>query len=322
MSDFNVDAFLEGLEQDKASSRGSSDRINKILMNVKDNQGTIIFVPFTNKKNNNFYMKVADVKEWKGHTTKLDSGEAWYKILPEEYYGDLSPENRELLAEVNGLYDTISEYEVHEFDTLRRRNYSLFYGVLTSHVGVDNNELGDNIDKPCLFIFPSLSPINAMSTAISAKVQALKGRKEWITGVLSPNNTGREGVMSITFKKATGPGYETTIGFEFNTQYDTVIDPKLVFDEEITKFFNDPLRDLLGWQGDGESGYFNVDIIKELRDDLKLELKRLVAEDSGSPSDSDKTYENKNGQQDKVKNAPETTEAKSNAASGTGKLPF
>lgn len=312
MNEYNLEAFLEGLEQDKASGRGPSDRINKILMNTKDNQGTIIFVPFLNKKNNNFYMKVSDVKEWKGNTTKLDSGEAWYKILPEEYYGDLSPENQALLSEINGLLDSISEYDVHSYDKLRTRNYSLFYGVLTSHNSTDKGELLDNVDKPCLFIFPSVSPINAMSTSISAKVQALKGRKEWIMGVLNPNPTGREGVLSISFKKASGPGYETTVGFEFNTQYDTVIDPKHVFEEDMVRFFNDPLRDLLGWQGDGEAGYFNVEVMKELRSDLKLELKRLSMEDSNPIRSEEPTYENKNGQQDKVKSTGLSSE----------KLPF
>lgn len=308
MSGFDVDSFLEGLEQDKASGRGPSDRVVKILMNTRDNQGTVIFIPFMNKKNNNFYMKVTDVKEWKGHTTKLDSGEAWYKVLPEEYYGDLSQENQDLLAEINGLFESVGDFEVHDFNTMRHRNYSLMYGVLVSHKGTDNNVIEDNVDRPCMFIFPSISPINAISTAISAKCQALKGNKSWITGVLSPANTGREGVMSITFKKASGPGYEATVGFEFNTQYSILVDPKQVFEEDTTKFFNDPLRDLLGWQGDGESGYFNVEVMKELRDDLKLELKRLQSGEEGEKPEQ--TYENKNGHQDPVKNqAPTSTPA-------------
>lgn len=298
MSGFDVDAFLEGLEQDKASKGGPSDRVSKVLMNTRDNQGTIIFVPFMNKKNNNFYMTVERVREWKGHTTLLDSGEAWYRILPEDYYEDLTQENKDLLAEVTGLFDEIGTWEVHDWGKQRIRNYSLLYGVLISHSSTEGKEHNDNVDSPCLFIFPSLSPINALSTAIASKVQALKGNKSWITGILNPNNTGREGVVSLTYKKESGPGYSTTISFEFNTQYNVLVDPEHEFEEEVTKLFDDPLRDLMGWQGGEGNNYFNEVAMKELRNDLRLELNSLIKESEAS-KESETKYENKNSSSDR-----------------------
>lgn len=298
MNEFSIDSFLEGLEIDKTSttSRGPSERIVKIMMNTRDNQGTVVFVPFMNKKSKNFYFKVGGVREWNGPTTVIDSGKVWYKILPEEYYGELSPENKDLLTEIYGLYDHIDSLGKLSYDEIRSRNYTLIYGVLVSHTKTDKTELKDNIDRPCLFMFPSHSVITAISTAINAKCQALKGSKNWIPGILNPNNKGRDGVISISFNKSKGPGYETTVGFEFNSTYSILVDPERTFsEEEFTRFFDDPLRDLMGWLGEG-TGYFNVQIMKELRDGLKIRLSELTSK----PTEEIK-YENKNGSQDPMK---------------------
>ena len=319
MNDF-VESFLESLETDKSHNKGTGNWITKILMSAKGNQGTITFVPFLNKKNNNFYLKLSKVKAWKGHTTRFESGVTWYNILPEEYYVGLTEENRSLLEEINGLYDSIEKLDVLTYHTIRDVNYSLFYGYLLSHKNISGKEITDNINKPCLFIFPSHSPINAISTAITAKCQLMKGSKSWITAILSPNNTGRDGVMGISFKYK-GPGYDSTVTFEFNGGYNgTLIEPTKVFDEEITKFFNDPIRDLLGWQGEGENGYFNPEIMRELRDDLKLKLKELQA--GGNSVSQSQNYVNDNGQQNPTKVVSQTPVTPVNAENAGVDLPF
>jgi hypothetical protein len=297
MNEFNVDSFLIGLEEDKITKRDQSNRLTKILMNTKDNQGTVIIIPFMNKKTNNFYLKLSNVKEWNGHTTKLNVGSAWYKILPDEYYVNLSPENQSLLAEINGLFNSINEL-TDDYNIIRIRNYSLIYGVMYSHTNAEGKIFTDNVDKPCLFIFPSHSLINAIHIAVGAKCQAFGG-KSWITKIFNPNNTGRTGVISITFVKPDSPGYNSTVAFEVNSEFKEFVNPTRIFDEEI-KFFDDPIRDFLGWQGADEGDYFNVEIMKELRADLKLELNRLELESKSK----EQTYENKNGHQDPMKSTP------------------
>jgi hypothetical protein len=308
MNVFNVESFLKGLDEDAVPNRGLEGGINKILMNTKDNQGTIEIIPFLNKKTNNFYLILSDVKEWNGHTTKLKFDSVWYKVLPDEYYENLSPENQTMLTEINGLFESIKGYDEVDFNTLRVRNYTLIYGVLRSHINIDDKKITDNVDKPCLFIFPSFSPVNAIKIAISAQCQVL-GSKNWITGILNPENTGRKGVMTITFKKTSTPGYATTVGFNFNNKDlgSSLVDPTRVFDDNITKHFDDPIKDLLGWQSDGEGGYFNVDVMRELRDDLKLELKRLGSD--SEPIKPEQVYENKNGNIDPMKSASPVTES-------------
>lgn len=322
-AEFDVDSFLAGLDADKTPERGPADRITKLLMNTRDNQGTVVLIPFMNKKSNNFYQKLSSVREWKGHTTKLDSGEAWYKILPIEMYDGLTEEETELYNEIVGYYDTISEMEVYDWNKLRWRSYSLIYGILMSHKDTSGDDIDDNVDKPCLFIFPSPSVIDAMSTAIAAKCQMMKGSKAWITAVLSPNNTGRKGVMSISFKKSNGAGYDASVAFDFNSDLNVIIDPARVFTEDETKYFNDPVRDLMGWQGSGDK-YFNIEIMKELRDDLKLTLKELQKD--GNTQEPEEKLENKNATSDPMKSeAGKEDSPKESAPASNGKksdLPF
>jgi len=297
-----MNLLMKKLEEDSTPPKGPSDMITKVIMNKKTNQGTIIIIPFVNKKDNNFYYKLAKVREWNGHSTRFpDSTAIWYRILPNRYYGELSPEDNELLAEVNGLYDSVAEYKkLVDYKTLRSRNYTLIYGVLRSHTDKAQNKILDNVNKPCLFVFPSLSPIDSLKATISQKSIAMNGDVDGLEGILSTENTGREGALAITFDRPNGSGgYETTIGFEFNNKVTEYVKPTDVFGEEITKYFNDPVRDLLGWQN-GEKGYFNPEIMKELRDDLKRKLRELQV--SGKPQKQEPTYVNKNGSQDPMKN--------------------
>jgi len=276
MSEFNVDDFLAGLERDKPQTRGS-DRIEKILMNVRDNQGTVVFVPFMNKLNHNFYYKVDRVMEWKGATSKLDSGEAWYKILEKSLYGELSEEDSKLYDQAVSLFDFLYKSDQFDFNALRIRNYTLIYGVLVSHTTTEGDEIKDNEGKPCLFIFTSHDPINALTAAISSKCLALKGNKSWITHILSPKNTGRKGVMSITFSKSANVGYNCNVAFEMNSEFSQIVDPEYVFEEEITKHFENPVRDLVGWAGDHEN-VFSSEVFKELIIDMKHAIKQLKSE--------------------------------------------
>jgi hypothetical protein len=312
---FDVDSFLEGLSNDKTPER-VFDRITKILMNTRDNQGTIVMLPFINTFNSNFYVKVAGVKEFYGYTSLIDNGEGWYKILPREFYGELTQKQEELYNEILGYYDSLFDADVFSYDKIRHRNYSLMYGKLISHTKTDKTPVTDNVGKACLFIFPSLSPIDALGVAVSQKVIARNNKKDWIPKILSVTGSGRNGAVAITFSKSTSYGYDTSIGFEFNTEDDQIVDPKEVFGEELTKYFKDSLQDFLGWQYDRENNtYFNDTLFTELRDCLLFEVKEMAkAEQNAQPP-----LENKNGGADPIKSAPTTTSA---AATVNDDLPF
>lgn len=293
MNEFNVDDFLKGLEKDKPKQ--NEDRIKKILMNAKQNQGTILFLPYLNKVNNNFYIKLDNVREWVGSTTRLDSGEAWYRILEKDLYKDLTKAESKLYDDVSNLYDQVLSKDVYDYDQLRIRKYSLLYGILLSHVDIAGNELSDNVGRACLFIFPTDKPIDSLLSSIKTKCQSI-GSNSWVTKIMSPTDTGREGALSVTFKKSAGPGYDCSMSIEVNSQFTKIIDPNLEHSKESIDLFDDPVRDLLGWQGGDDGRYFNTEVFEELKKDLIITLNTDIV--TTQPITE---LVNKNGSQDPMK---------------------
>lgn len=288
-----VDDFLAGLETDKSQEFSSGDRIVKILMSAQDNQGTVVIAPFKNPSGK-FYTLLEGVREYNTVCSLFRNGDtsAWIKILPKNAYGELSPEDAALHQEVTGLFDEVNEKLSNEnpnsWQSIRVRKYSLFQGVLMKHINRANEEIKDNKDKAVVLIFPSKAPIDAMATAVNAKINTMGGSKEWIPAVFSPTPEGRDGVMSITFKKPASPGYDAQVGFEFNSSYVTLVDRK-GFPEEVVKLFGDPVEEFLGWQN-GKNSKFNREMFVELKSALSMALKSPNA-----PSAPTEAPKNNNG---------------------------
>jgi hypothetical protein len=289
---FDLDSFIAGINQDKSQPRNSKDRLNRVLMNVRDNQGTLTFVPIYSKSAKNFYIKLSRVYEYYGDTSLLDSGEAWYRILPLECYGQLSPEQIELYHEVKGYLDTLNDNEEVGYDEFRVRNYSLFYGLCQSLKNSEGKYNEDLVNAPCLFVYPSANVVNQLCDSINAKIDVMKGRKDWLAWVLSLSNTGRKGVVQVKFVKADGAGYDCTVAFEFNSELNTVIDPEMEISEDIMSKFDDVMPAFLGWLYDNANKqYFNEVGFKELRDQLKLRVKAMT---EGEPEPPVEAYPNMN----------------------------
>jgi hypothetical protein len=289
---FNLDDFIAGINQDKSQPRNSKDRLNRVLMNVRDNQGTLTFIPLYSKSAKNFYIKLSRVYEYYGDTSLIDNGEAWYRILPLDWYGQLTPEQIELYHEVKGYLDTLNDNEEVSWDEFRVRNYSLFYGICQSLKNTEGKYNEDIVDAPCLFVYPSANVINQLCDSINAKIDVMKGRKDWLPWVLSLGNTGRKGVVQVKFVKAEGAGYDCTVAFEFNSELNQVIDPDFEISDEMMSKFDDVIPMFLGWLYDSQNkSYFNEVGFKELRDQLKLRVKAMKGEE---PEGDTKQYENKN----------------------------
>jgi hypothetical protein len=275
MSELDVSRFFQKLEEDSVADYGDKDQVTKIYMNNPGDQGTIIIIPFLNKKDNGAYYQLSNVREWLTPSSRYPKyDKVAYKVLPEGEYGVLSKENSELLAEVNGLLDLIKDSGAVSFDKIRLRRYTFIYGVLTSHRGVDGNLILKNVNKPCLFVFPSQKPVTALNLAAQAKQDLIQGTSNlWVTDIINSNVTNRRGVLSINFRSsAKGKGYDSAVTFEL----DSLKAPGMSFEEDILKYFADPVRDWLGWQGvENSAEYFNPVVMSELRDILSLEYKRI-----------------------------------------------
>lgn len=307
MSDF-IEDFLEGLDKDGQRPRKSSG-IEKILMNSRDNQGTVVFAPFLDTNTKKFYVPVNDVRELRTTISRYRDGndEVWMKILPKEFYGNLTESQSKLYDEVLGLFD---QYNAdlgdisNKWSKIRRRSYSLFQGVLINHLNSQGAQQRDRIGKPVLLVFPSRQPINELAVAIKNKIAGMNNSKEWIPAVFSPTSSGREGVVTISFTKPDSPGYDCSVGFEFNSSYAKIIDTEKGFPEEVTNEFGDVVSEFLGWQN-GESGRFSEANFSELRKILTMEISKL----SVDASRTEAPLENKNGIDPMLSNAPAQEES-------------
>lgn len=294
MTDF-IDDFLKGLEEDKSKPRERENFLQKVLMSSRDSQGTIVFAPFMDTKIKKFYVPVNGVREYRTTLSKFHEGndEVWVKILQKELYGELTEAQSKLYDEVVGLFDQVDEEmgdTPNKWETLRVRSYSLFQGVVINHLDPKGAKKQDLINKPALLVFPSKQPINELAEAIKNKMAAMNNSKEWIPAVFSPNATGRDGVLTISFTKPDKPGYDCSVGFEFNSTYAKIIDPAVGFPEEVVNEFGDMIFSFLGWQN-GPNGRFSEENFKELKAHLESALKVSQA---GAPK-VEEVPENKNG---------------------------
>lgn len=295
---FDLDAFIANINQDKVISVSKKDRLNKVLMNTRTNQGTLSLVPIFSKSLNNFYFRVQDVLEYFGDTTLLDNKDGvWYKIMPIEFYGNLTEDQISLYNEVRGLLTTLRDYDEVSYDELRYRNYSIVLGICMKLIDTDQKANDSFKDCPCMFIYPSPKPINDIADAINERV-ANTNSKAWVPRVISPAEGERRGVLQISFKKKDGdqPGYNSSAKFEMNNSDEGVFvvpaDFKVTADQ-IEKF-DEPVKAFNGWMNTKEGEMFNEVAFKELRDQLKIRLKGLKGEEPEESADSKQTYENKN----------------------------
>lgn len=298
MAEFDLDAFIAGVNSDRTQTKNPKDKLNRLLMNTKNYQGMVSFLPIMSKGSKNFYLKLPRVYELYLFTSLLTGGEAWFKILPLECYGDLSPEEMSLYNEVKGYLDKLMDEEIYNYEWVRVRNYVLFNGICLSLKNNEGKSIDEYNDCPCLFTYPSNSVIDAFGTALNAKIDTMKGRKDWIPMILSPNNTGRKGLVQISFNKAAGPGYDSAVQFELNSEFNQVVDPSMVIPDEVISKFDDVIPTFIGWSYDSTNKrYFNVTAFREALAQCKQKYAEAHPElASQAPADQNKTYENKNGE--------------------------
>lgn len=296
---FDLDAFIAGIQADKSKASSSKDRLNRVLMNTRDNQGTNSFIPIISKTAKNIYLKLPRVFEYYGDTSLLQSGEAWYRVMPLEYYGGLQPDELELYNEVKSYLDFLNDSEECDRDELRVRNYALFTGINLMLKNTEGKVIESIKECPCLFIYPSNSVIDQLGIAINAKCDAMGGKKDWLSYIITPATKGRQGIMQISFVKAAGVGYDSTVNFEMNSAFNQVINPEDEISEDTLKLFDDIIPTFLGWIYDNQNkSYFNKVAFKELRDQLKVRVAGIQGSGSQeTPKDANQTYENKNNLQ-------------------------
>lgn len=273
-----IDDFLNGLEQDKRAPRQNTG-LQRIRMDAPMNQGTIVFAPFMYGSTGKFYQFVEGVKEYRSFSSSFKEGkeEAWVKILPKSYYGELTDEESKLYDQVNSLFDEVYDVE-GDFHKIRIRTYTLLQGYVINHVDRDKNAVTDNIGKAGILIFPSRTPVDALISAINSKITELNGDKSWIPLVFGQTKNGREGVITLSFEKnPVKAGYLTQLGFGFNTSFSKIIGPDTISDDEVAKMTDNGYKELLTWMNGDNGKLFNSAVFNELKDALIIRLNQEKA---------------------------------------------
>lgn len=317
-----IDDFLAGLEQD-AQKPVRKAGLLKVGMNAKCNQGTIVFAPYKDSSDGKFYKKVEKVKEYSCNVSLFKNGEepVKVKILPKEFYGELTPTESTLYDEVSGLFDQVDAFIgdiPNKYQTIGTRNYALFQGYVLNHVPSDGSQ-SELTGKPALLKFPQTIPVTALGTAVNGMMATMGGDKSWIPAVMCPNNEGREGALQITFNKG-NIGYDCSVSIVMNSRFSSVVDPK-GYPEEVVSLFGDMIEEFLGWEN-GEGKKFNEALFLELK---KVFLLKLGGQAAPKPVEAP---ENKNGK-DPMVSAPavaaepaEPVAPSAPAGKGKGDLPF
>lgn len=290
---FNLDEFIAQLNQDKPQSGNKKDRVSKMVMNAPGNIGTLSFIPIFSPEAKAFYKKFEDVYEFFGNTSQVDSGEAWFKVLRKDAYGELTEEQSALYDEVLGLLKTLrNDYEL-SYEELRVRHYTLFWGITQSLSNPDGKKDETVKDQVALYVYPNTTPLSAFHTAVNA-LRDSYGSAQALTSILTTNPSGRQGLLQITFKpKGNQPGYDCTVNFAMNGAMGKVIDPDFVVPEDVPSKFDNLTSLFLGWQYDNTGNKpFSEVLFKELRDNLKMRLKEAMIENKEEVNETQ--FENKN----------------------------
>jgi hypothetical protein len=309
-----LDAFLGQLVED-AKSSGEERQQNYVKIFVNRAAGTLgqfTILPILAKSIGSFYRKLSSVREWYGPSSLVnnDDGAAFYKILPKEFYGKLTPEQEKLYDDVIDAFkeaDATGEFGFDGSGCLRVRSYSLFTGIVLGQRNMDQKDVEDNLNKAALFIYPSAAPVTALQGAITAKQATLKDNlKPWLLNYLNPSLTDRKGAIVVGFNPKTNgqPGYESTVNFEMNSEYSKVVPEGFTISEDQRDAVADPIRLFLGWMYDYDNNrYFNETAFRELLESLQISVRELtVGEQKGEREAEEAKLENKNGSADPMLN--------------------
>jgi len=305
MAEIDLEAFIAQVNSDRTHVSDVKNQLNRVWMNG-DNLGNLSFLPIYSQKYKHIYTKIEGVYEYYTDTSKLKSGEGKYRILPIEFYGDLSEEEIALYDEVKSLLIEADNqftklYPNDHYKYLSVKYYSIFFGILQSLTRLEGKPEKDLVGCPCMFIYPTTNVINAFGDGINTMTDSLNGSRTWMSAVITTNLTNRQGVMNISFnpKPNNAVGYNASVSFVLNSVAGMVVDPNYVIPETYQDFYegDDIVREFITWEYDNENKRpYDPIVFKELKDMLIMKLTELkgIQAPSQAPADAGKTYPNQN----------------------------
>lgn len=268
-TNFSLSSFLENLKSDSEVTRGP--RLNKLIMNSPELIGsTITYLPVMMK--DNYYLKIEEVAEVNMPSRILetkDNGPVWMKILPIEFYGNITEDQKNLHEQVLKLHAQYSDL-VDDYNLSRFRRYTLIHGYILK-LEDTNKTVVPKFNGPSMMVYPSHTPLQALHNSIQLAQSSLGDPNKWFPLIFTDKSTNRNGALVSSFNRSTtSKGYVCNINITPNSQFNTLVEPTFDYSEEF-KLFTDPIRSFLSWQAP-EDSLFHNELMMEIRDYLSARI--------------------------------------------------
>lgn len=271
---FDPQKYVEELKAKKASQpveyEDNGPRLNKVWMVAEENRGTLTGVllpdPTTGQFFTYFDKDTGRIREVKYYDDDRDNW-AWGKIMPKEFYGQLTSEQSAKYDQVVSIVDSLMENETLG-DTgylhVKYKSYALYNLKITSHFNTKNEVVknGDvaNAGRMSFIVVPTGMLSLRQREAIEKLSSAAGGDVSWLALVQNSELTGRTAAFELSFKNSStgGFGYDVSAEYRFNGQgpFNAVPTDFVITQEEADLTKDGHIKSFLGWQA-GENSLFN-----------------------------------------------------------------
>jgi len=260
---FDAGSFFDDLEkatkkpEKKESNNNQKKNWGRIVMNAPNNQGKLFVMPILDAKTNKSWLHIRGVKEIKlwNHDIK---DIIWYKFLPKEFYGELSPEQTALYDKAISLYDSIRRKEFLPYQQIRYKTYSMIWAYVHNHLNTSNQPVEENVGTYSLVVLPSAGAPDSILSAADTVRQSQGGSIDWMKYFYTRDlKEMRKGYMSVNFHMPQGQkGYTVGVEHKFISEFDNPFGPDFSLDQAGVDSCDDMLKKFMG-KSHGETHPFN-----------------------------------------------------------------
>lgn len=313
MSNFNIDGFLNSLEQNQPRQKDMSPKqrsLEKLYLSFTGNYGKYQIFPLNSTVTGFPYVYLNGTREIKIVRKNVlpdgteNSFDAWIKLLPSEGYkmidasgrivSSLTTEDENLLSQAtstfDALYDALGGNQKEDLSLnktqgfLRKRNYTIWHGKCLNKWGLSDPRNAERQNFAALFVCTARGFSDVINASVADASVIRGGDNLWLEQVYNRNLNNRTGFLLFSISMGSGGkvGYNITATHETD-RGQTLLPYSITPEEE--ELMRDPVETFLGWQaGKQEPGrLFNKGLIQEAIAHMSQQLQAVrMAQSTGS----------------------------------------
>jgi hypothetical protein len=270
----NINGILNNIKDNLPQSGPRKERLQKLWMGVKSNQGVIQGIPMPpfaaegEEPKSEFHQFLRGVYEVKLYDDHMES-ERWHRILPKSAYGPLSKEDEELYDYVTRELKYLAEQGYVDWTKLKRKSYGLMYLAIIGHYDVTNQPVADTKSgKIAMVVVPSAKLQGAMSQDIEGNTITAGGDTAWLNYIYMPGDTerkDRQGSITVGCRLNAENKYEISYKHNLDTPVMKAVPAGWEMEEGQWELCKGLIPDFLGWQVDKEGNLFNREMFHKIK---------------------------------------------------------